>query len=144
MAFYAQTVNVIGAIKTSKTAAEMETTGLVLQLYRAHFGTQPIALNPEEIPSPLDISAALSADGKTLTIGIVNPTESAVSVPIALSRGAKAGLATRYVIAADDRHAHNTPGQPRVVDIVESTGIDTNQPLAVPAIGVALFTIPLR
>ena len=31
----AQTVNVIGAIKTTATAAEMETTGLVQQLYRA-------------------------------------------------------------------------------------------------------------
>ena len=31
MALYAQTVNVIGCIKTTKTAAEFETTGLVLQ-----------------------------------------------------------------------------------------------------------------
>jgi alpha-N-arabinofuranosidase len=38
MAHYAQTVNVIGALKTTRTAAEMETTGLVLQLYRAHYG----------------------------------------------------------------------------------------------------------
>ena len=38
MANYAQTVNVIGAIKTTKTAAEMEPTGLVLQLYRQRFG----------------------------------------------------------------------------------------------------------
>ena len=34
MANYAQTVNVIGAIKTTKTQAEFETTGLVLKLYR--------------------------------------------------------------------------------------------------------------
>ena len=144
LAFYAQTVNVIGAIKTSKTAAEMETTGLVLQLYRAHFGTRPIPLKQSEIPSPLDIAAALSEDGKTLTVGIVNPTESAVRVPISLGAGAVDGKATRYVIAAEDRRAHNTPGQPRVVDIVESSGIDAGQPLEVPAIGVALFTIPLK
>ena len=41
MANYAQTVNVIGAIKTNKTAAEMETTGLALALYRRHFGVLP-------------------------------------------------------------------------------------------------------
>ena len=41
MAHYAQTVNVIGAIKTTRTAAEMETTGLVLQLYRERFGQTP-------------------------------------------------------------------------------------------------------
>lgn len=144
LAFYAQTVNVIGAIKTSKTAAEMETTGLVLQLYRAHFGTQPIALDSSGIPSPLDIAAALTDDGKTLTIGIVNPTDSAVTVPFSITHGTTAGSATRYVIAADNRHAHNAPGQPRVVDIVETTGIDATHPLQVPAIGVALFKIPLN
>ena len=41
MANYAQTVNVIGAIKTTPTAAEMETTGLVLQLYRAALRRHP-------------------------------------------------------------------------------------------------------
>ena len=43
MANYAQTVNVIGCIKTSKTAAAFETTGLVLKLYRREFGTLPVA-----------------------------------------------------------------------------------------------------
>ena len=42
MANYAQTVNVIGAIKTTATAAEMEATGLALALYRRHFGTLPV------------------------------------------------------------------------------------------------------
>ena len=42
MANYAQTVNVIGAIKTTKTAAEMEPTGLVLALYRKRFGATPV------------------------------------------------------------------------------------------------------
>ena len=44
MANYAQTVNVIGCIKTSKTAAEFATTGLVLKLYREYFGQIPIDL----------------------------------------------------------------------------------------------------
>ena len=43
MANYAQTVNVIGCIKTSKTSAALETTGLALVLYRRHFGTLPVA-----------------------------------------------------------------------------------------------------
>ncbi len=45
MANYAQTVNVIGAIKTTKTAAELETTGLVLKLYREKFGVIPVQIN---------------------------------------------------------------------------------------------------
>jgi hypothetical protein len=62
MAFYAQTVNVIGAIKTSRTAAQMETTGLILSMYRAHFGEKPLKIADEY--APLDIAAAITADGK--------------------------------------------------------------------------------
>ena len=81
MANYAQTVNVIGCIKTSKTAAEFETTGLVLKLYRAHFGTLPVATR---CASPLDAQAAWSADRKTLTLAVVNPSPEATEVPLAI------------------------------------------------------------
>ncbi|MCL2744600.1 MAG: hypothetical protein FWE67_12180, partial [Planctomycetaceae bacterium] len=77
MANYAQTVNVIGAIKTSKTAAQMETTGLALELYRKHFGN--IAVQTENNNPMLDVQAALIADGveysKTgvdFTFGLMN------------------------------------------------------------------------
>src|SRR6185295_948758 len=44
LATYAQTVNVIGAIKTSKTNAVLDTTGEVLAMYRKHFGYIPVAV----------------------------------------------------------------------------------------------------
>ncbi|MBM3892647.1 MAG: alpha-N-arabinofuranosidase, partial [Verrucomicrobia bacterium] len=72
MANYAQTVNVIGCVKASKTAAAMETTGLALTLYRRHFGSVPVKVSGEF--GPLDVAAALTKDGKTLTVGVVNPT----------------------------------------------------------------------
>lgn len=144
LAFYAQTVNVIGAIKTSKTAAEMETTGLVLQLYREHFGSQPIVLDETEIPAPLDIAAALKDDGGILTVGVVNPTEESIAIPFSLVGADMAGKATSHIIAGNHRHDHNTPGRPRVVDIVKSTGIDTEEPFEVPPLAVALFTVPLK
>ena len=56
LANYAQTVNVIGCIKTTKTEATFETTGLVLKLYRNHFGTIPVDVTGETYP--LDVSAA--------------------------------------------------------------------------------------
>lgn len=142
MAFYAQTVNVIGAIKTTKTAAEMETTGLVLQLYRAHFGRTPLKLEGDF--GALDVAAALSADGRTLTVAIVNPTNTAVALPLDFPRERLTGSATRWTIATPTEFAHNTPGQPRAVDILEQTGLDATQPLAVPALGVALFSVPLK
>jgi len=45
MANYAQTVNVIGCLKTNRTASAFETTGLALKLYRNHFGTIPVDLS---------------------------------------------------------------------------------------------------
>ena len=56
MANYAQTVNVIGCIKTTKTHAEFRLHGLPLMLYRQHFGTIPVKV--EHQAAPLDISAA--------------------------------------------------------------------------------------
>ncbi len=56
MANYAQTVNVIGAIKTDKRTAVMDTTGLVLALYRREFGTIPVEI--AGAPEPLDVAAA--------------------------------------------------------------------------------------
>ena len=56
MANYAQTVNVIGCIKTSKTAAAFDTTGLVLKLYREHFGVLPLGVTTDR---PLDVDGRL-------------------------------------------------------------------------------------
>jgi len=141
LAFYAQTVNVIGAIKTTKTTAEMETTGLVLQLYREHFGQIPLRLAGDF--GPLDVAAALTADGRFLTVAVVNPTAVAVELPLDLGTHRVVGRATRWLIAAADEHAHNTPGLPRQVDLTHVDDLDGSRPLAVPALGIALFVLPL-
>lgn len=142
MANYAQTVNVIGCIKTTKTAAEMESTGLVLQLYRAHFGTIPVAVQSE---APLDVAAALTEDGKQLTIGVVNPTLSEMSIPCQIvgAKLAAAGTGTRWQIAGSDPQAFNHPGQPRKVDIQEDTVVVPVDALQVGPCSVTLFALPL-
>ncbi len=90
MANYAQTVNVIGCIKTSKTAAAFETTGLVLKLYRAHFGVLPAAT---QCARPLDAQAAWSTDRKTLTLAVVNPSPEAIEAPLAVKGAELTGAA---------------------------------------------------
>ncbi len=142
MAHYAQTVNVIGAIKTSRTAAEMETTGLVLQMYRAHYGQIPLRLEPDF--GPCDVAAALTKDGKTLTIGVMNPTDKEVELRPLFTGKLLSGSATRWHITGPTHTAHNTPGQPRAVDIQRLDGIDVSTGLRVPALSASLFTIPLQ
>ncbi|MBE2213978.1 MAG: alpha-N-arabinofuranosidase [Opitutaceae bacterium] len=141
VATYAQTVNVIGAIKTSKIAAEMETTGLVLALYRAHYGEIPLKIAP--LPEPLDLAAALTADRQTLTVGLVNPTDRPVPLALELTGAIPRAMATRWHITGASPTAHNAPGQPRAVDIVETKGVSTGE-LVAPALSVTLFSIPLR
>jgi alpha-N-arabinofuranosidase len=141
MAHYAQTVNVIGAIKTTKTAAEMETTGLVLQMYRAHYGTIPLRV--EQNFGVADVAAALTADGKTLTIGVMNPGSAELELQPALVGGNLAGPMTRWHVAGPNAEAHNTPGQPRVVDLKQTDGV-VGSSLRVPPLSAAVFRIPLK
>ncbi|MGE5487585.1 MAG: alpha-N-arabinofuranosidase [bacterium] len=82
----------------------LNATGLQFKLYRDHMGTVPLHVggnSPAPAPArakegrfpqvhagsptyPLDVSAALSADGKLLTIAVVNPTESARDLDITI------------------------------------------------------------
>ena len=143
MANYAQTVNVIGAIKTTATAAEMETTGLVLQLYRERFGVTPVEIGPA--PGPLDVAAALSADGRALTIAVVNPTEETRRLRFQLAGGRTlSGSGQKWVITGKGRFAHNRPGAPRQVDIrTEALTSGTGAAEAAP-LSVTLYSLWLK
>jgi alpha-N-arabinofuranosidase len=141
MAHYAQTVNVIGAIKTTHNAAEIETTGLVLQMYRAHYGERPLVL--KDVPEPYDVVAALTKDGRALTVAVVNPTKDELALTLDLA-GLSVGAAGKsWSVAGADEFAHNTPGQPRVVDIKRTDSVSTNA-LRVPALSATVFELPLK
>ena len=142
MANYAQTVNVIGAIKTTPTAAEMETTGLVQQLYRARFGVTPVEVTGDL--RPLDVAAALSEDGRALTLAVVNPTEEAQRLRLRVAGGALAGSGQRWVIAGKDRWAHNRPGFPRGVDIRTEAVEGVGEGAEVGPLSVTLYSLWLR
>jgi len=142
MANYAQTVNVIGAIKTTKTAAAFETTGLVLRLYRNHFGTVPVAVTSNTYP--LDVAAAWSADRTALTIGVVNPTEQAWALPLRIEGADLEGSGQVWVIANSDPMAYNHPGKvPSVmIDAQPLTGV--SNALTVPGYSVSLYELRVR
>lgn len=113
MANYAQTVNVIGCIKTTKTDAAFATTGLALKLYRKRFGVVPVAV---QSTPPLDVAAAFRDDGKTLTIGIVNPTTEKLDVALNVQGVKLTGAGRLWQIAGSDPMAYNAPGEkPQVV-----------------------------
>jgi alpha-N-arabinofuranosidase len=138
MANYAQTVNVIGCIKTTRTDAAFETTGLVLKLYRGHFGTLPVTA---DAAAPLDVAAAWTADRKVLTVAVVNPTLEKQDVALEV-RGAKVtGTGRRWQIAHADPMAYNDPGKPPRVAIEEEKVSGSAPRLWVAPCSVTLYAL---
>jgi alpha-L-arabinofuranosidase len=118
MANYAQTVNVIGCIKTTKTDACFDTTGLVLQLYRQRYGTLPISVTGA--PEPLDVAAAWTPDRKTLTLAVVNPTAERLPLDLTLTGANLSGKGRRYLLTGSSPQAANRPGEAPGVTVKES------------------------
>jgi len=143
MANYAQTVNVIGAIKTTKTAAAFDTTGLVLKLYRNHFGTIPVAVTGAA--APLDVMACWKDDAKkVMTVSIVNPTKTGQTLKLDFGRLGLRKTASLYLIAGGDPQLHNEPGKPPAVVIQEKDGAPFGGKVTVPAISVSLYEVAVR
>ena len=142
MANYAQTVNVIGAIKTSATHAEMEATGLALQLYRRHFGEIPIELSGQ--PEPLDVSAAWTEDRTAITVGVVNPTEEPRSFRLSLEGAAPTGKALIPAVTGPDRWSHNDPEFGREVELVATSLTDFDGEIQVEPLSATIYRLEVK
>ena len=139
LATYAQTVNVIGAIKTSKTAAVLDSTGEALVMYRRHFGTVPVEITGA--PEPLDVAAAWTADRTALTISVVNPTFEPQRLVFRLDGARLATDGTKWVLTAADDMAYNEPGKPPVVRFTESRVTGVQDALQVAPASATIFRI---
>jgi len=139
MANYAQTVNVIGAIKTSKTEAVFDTTGLVLKLYRNEFGTLPVKISGQS--EPLDIMAAWKEDRKTLTVAVINPT--AEKQALAVSLQGLTGFRTERVfrISGPNEKAKNVPGLEPEVKIEQIKEEFRPGRLTLPPLSITLYEL---
>ena len=142
MANYAQTVNVIGAIKTSKTAAVLDSTGVILALYRKHFGTIPVAVTGA--PEPLDVMACWKDETKgVLTLSIVNPTKRQMSLRLDAGKLALPKTARFFLVGGLDPRACNVPGQEPQVAVHETEAAPFGKKLMVPPISVSLYEIEI-
>ena len=140
MANYAQTVNVIGCIKTTKTDVAFATTGLALKLYRKQFGVLPVKV--AGAPAPLDVAAALTKDRKALTVAIVNPTRQKRVLALNVIGFRPAGSARLWQLYGPDPMAYNEPGKPPTVTIRESKLDEIGGKLTSAPMSVALYRLP--
>jgi len=147
-----------------KTDVTLRPIGLMFKLYRRHFGTIPLAVegnSPQhevkgtvgvdkpKVSSgsdtyPLDAVAALTFDGKSLTLAIVNPTESAQQIDVTLKGVTVQDKGRLWRIAAADLTAANVPGKPRVVDIIESPLTGAPGRLAISPISIGIYEFPVQ
>ncbi len=142
LAAYAQTVNVIGCVKTTKTAAGFATTGLPLALYRNHYGTIPVDVTNSN--KALDVAAAWTQDKKALTIGVVNTTSKEQQIAMDLKGANITGAGTVWVIANSDPMAYNVPGETPKVVIKENKVTGVSNQLTVPGYSVNLYRLETR
>lgn len=142
-AFYAQTVNVIGCIKTTKTNAFFDSTGLPLVLYRHHFGTLPVKVATSGADLGIDIAAAWTADRKALTLTVVNPCKQTASIALDLKGVRLAENGTLWRVAGDDPSAHNDASNTARLKIVDQPAKWADR-LDVPAFSINLYRFDVK
>jgi alpha-N-arabinofuranosidase len=142
MANYAQTVNVIGCIKTNTTSSVLAATGQVLKLYRQVFGTVPVTISGET--RPLDIAATLNEAKDRLTISVVNPTWNAIDLPVETMDGFISGKGELWQVTAPDDMAFNEPGRPENVKIEGPSVINQGKTLKIEPVSINIFVFPVK
>ena len=139
MANYAQTVNVIGCIKTTKTQAGFATTALPLILYRKQFGTIPVEV--EGSTDKLDVTAAWTKDKKILTIAAVNATWDKYILTLNIDDATPKPKAGTWTIVSDNPLAYNDPGEEPNVAIRKTDEVDITEPIKLAPMSITLFRV---
>ncbi len=142
LACFAQTVNVLGAIKTSRTDATLEGSGQVLALYRHQYGTIPIEVTQ---PSPdLDVAAAWTEDRKAITISVVNATGTSRAITLDLGRTAIKPAGKRWEITGANPEVFNEPGaNPPLIQAIEAP-VTFSGKLDAPAYSARLYRLEVQ
>lgn len=149
-------------LSASRTDAVLNPIGLMFELYHDHFGVIPLSVTgdspqPErrgsvggEIPNvnagsatyPLDVAAALTADGKAITVAVVNPSETQQQLKLATHNAGLAATGKVWRMAPPSVNSANIAGREPQVRIEEGQA-STSELLVIPPISVAIYVFPL-
>ncbi len=152
-----------GWLDFNRTDATISTRGRLFQFYQQHFGSIPVAVtgdasqpapqhpvggdqprvNSGSETYPLDVSAALSADRKTLTLAVVNATESSHNLKLDINARKSAALGRSWLFTAGSLDARNQVGQPPAVVVKEAAFETSDAHLVIGPTSVAIYHYPL-
>ena len=147
-----------GSIDYNATESALNTTGMFFKLYRDHFGSVPVEVGGNSpVPPPLypvggdqpkvnagsptypvDVTAALTADGKFLTVAILNANESAQQLDLSLKGIALSGKGRMWRMTGDSLNAATGLGR-NEVRIVESSLTETPKALTIAPISIEIY-----
>ena len=154
----------MGCIRHDAHDTVFSPVGLVFRLFREHFGTLPVAVtgnSPQQgLPGtigvdkpaassgsptyPLDLAAALSPDRHTLTVAVLNPTDSGQAVQLVVSGANLSGAAQAWQLVLPSYRSANVPGRTPEIDIQEIPVEGAPDLLRVPPISLTVYAFPLR
>ena len=151
-------------ISEDRTDAVLNPTGLLFKMYREHFGTIPVEVsgdspqpkpiypaggdqpevNPGSNTYPLDVSAALSGDRRTLTFAVLNPSDSEQQLQLAITGVKLASQGHLWRMAPSSVDATITVRQKPGVEVEEQELTSTPNPMAVPPFSVNIYSFAVQ
>ena len=128
-------------VSSNSHESVLNPAGLLFELYRDHFGAIPVEVSgnsPQPSPKyppggeeprvnagsdtfPLDVVAAWSADRRSLTVAVINPTATEQQLELAIDGAAIAGRPRLWRMAPSDINASIVVGQAPGVAVEEQT-----------------------
>jgi alpha-N-arabinofuranosidase len=151
-------------ISEDRTDAVLNPTGLLFKMYREHFGTIPVEVsgdspqpkpiypaggdqpevNPGSNTYPLDVSAALSDDRRTLTFAVLNPSDSEQQLQLAITGVKLASQGHLWRMTPSSVDATITVRQKPGVEVGEQELRSTPNPMAVPPFSVNIYSFAVQ
>jgi len=151
-------------INEDRTRAVLSPAGLLFKMYREHFGSIPVevsgdspqpkpiypaggdqpAVNPGSDTYPLDVSAALSDDRKTLTFAVLNSSDSGQSLKLTFNNAKLASKGHVWRMAPDKVTATITVGQKPEVEVQEQPLASVPDTMSIPPFSVSIYSFPVQ
>lgn len=148
----------------TRTDAVLSPAGLLFKMYSNHFGTLPVevsgdspqpkpiypaggdqpAVNPGSDTYPLDVSAALSADRKTLTFAVLNPSDAEQHLNLSIHGTKLAQHGHLWRLAPQTLDAINEVGKKPDVVIEEQDLTTVPDAMAVAPFSVTIYAFAVE
>ena len=151
-------------LSENRTDAVLSPTGLLFKMYREHFGTIPVEVsgdspqpkpiyppggdqprvNPGSDTYPLDVSAALSEDRKTLTLAVLNPSDSEKHLELSIKGAELSSRGHVWRMAPPSIDATIMVGEKPGVEVKEQTLISVPDAITAPPFSVSIYSFPCQ